>query len=60
MRLDHLLSKETSREANAFSGNVLRSVQGKEVYRCVIQFRGYSEDVPKEEVKSIWANSSAG
>ena len=29
MRLDHLLSKETSREAEAFSSNVLRSVQGK-------------------------------
>ena len=40
MRLDHLLSKETSEKAKAFLSNILRSVQGV-VTQCVIQFRGY-------------------
>ena len=43
MRLDHLLSKETSSRAKASTSNVLRSVQGFTVNRSVIQFRGYSE-----------------
>ena len=32
MRLDHLLSKETSGKANAFSSNVLRSVQSDKYF----------------------------
>ena len=60
MRLDHLLSKETSKIAEAYLSNVLRSVQGFKLGSSVIQFRGYRVDVPKQEVKSIWANSSAG
>ena len=50
MRLDHLLSKETSKMAKAHLSNVLRSVQGTmfEFRSNVIQFRGYRKDVPKQ------------
>ena len=50
MRLDHLLSKETSRRAEASSSNVLRSVQGKLV-NALFNLEGTGEDVP-EEVRS--------
>ena len=34
--------------SRASSGNVLRSVQDEKVHQCVIQFRGYITDVPKQ------------
>ena len=40
--------------------NVLRSVQSVEVDDALFNLEGTLEDVPKKEVKSIWANSSAG
>ena len=51
MRLDHLLSKETSKMAKAHLSNVLRSVQGTmfEFRSNVIQFRGYRKNVPKQQ-----------
>ena len=61
MRLDHLLSKETSKMAKAHLSNVLRSVQGLRKFASnVIQFRGYRMMYLEIEVKLIWANSSAG
>ena len=54
MRLDHLLSKETSGKANAFSSNVLRSVQSDK-YFTLFNLEGIAL---KKCTK--WANSSAG
>ena len=57
MRLDHLLSKETSDRAKASVSNILRSESV--LTRCVIQFRGYRKDVPTKK-KTLRGVSSAG
>ena len=49
MRLDHLLSKETSSEAEAFTSNVLRSVQGFELVNALFNLEGTAKDVPKKK-----------
>ena len=60
MRLDHLLSKETSRRAEASSSNVLRSVQGlSSELNALFNLEGTDSMYLRSE-KSIWANSSAG
>ena len=62
MRLDHLLSKETSSKTMILLVTSYRSVQGYEKVQTVALFNleGTGKDVPKKEVKLIWANSSAG
>ena len=49
MRLDHLLSKETSDRAKVSVSNILRSVQdGKESY-SLFNLEGTEGNVPKQE-----------
>ena len=45
--------------SKASSGNVLRSVQSVLEIDALFNLEGTENDVPRE-VKSIWANSSAG
>ena len=54
MRLDHLLSKETSSRAKASTSNVLRSVQGflSSLRSSVIQFRGYRKMYLRKDVEA--------
>ena len=46
MRLDHLLSKETSNRANASVSNVLRSVQSVLEIDALFNLEGTEDDVP--------------
>ena len=59
MRLDHLLSKETSDEAKRSSVTSYWSVQSVKVF-TLFNLEGTEDNVPAKEVKLIWANSSAG
>ena len=47
MRLDHLLSKETSRRAEASSSNVLRSVQSVYCF-TLFNLEGTGKNVPRD------------
>ena len=47
MRLDHLLSKETSNRATASVSNVLRSVQDVKVF-TLFNLEGTGLNVPKQ------------
>ena len=58
MRLDHLLSKETSSRAKRLL--VTSYGQYKMFSLYVIQFRGYSEYVPNNGEENKWGFSSAG
>ena len=60
MRLDHLLSKETSAKTKILTVTSYRSVQSVEGTNVLFNLEGTEDDVPEEEVKLIWANSSAG
>ena len=59
MRLDHLLSKETSAKMNILTVTSYRSVQVVR-YECVIQFRGYRKKCTFKTEDPLWGVSSAG